>query len=51
MITLLAVTELDYTTTTNYQLPTTNCKASFTVAIDAPASSDISFNWWIIQLQ
>ena len=37
--------------TTNYQLPTTNCKASFTVAIDAPASSDISFNWWIIQLQ
>lgn len=27
------------------------CTPSFTVAIDAPASSDISFNWWIIQLE
>lgn len=24
---------------------------SFTVAIDSPASSDIPFNWWIIQLE
>ena len=29
---------------------TTSCTPSFTVAIDTPASSDISFNWWIIQL-
>jgi site-specific recombinase XerD len=28
----------------------TKTEGSFTVAIDAPASSDISFNWWIIQL-
>jgi site-specific recombinase XerD len=27
-----------------------NCIPSFTVGIDAPASSDITFNWWIIQL-
>ncbi|MEI8232816.1 MAG: hypothetical protein WCG44_03665, partial [bacterium] len=27
------------------------CTPSFTVAIDSPASSDISFNWWIIKLQ
>jgi len=27
-----------------------NCTPSFTVAIDSPASSDISFNWWIIEL-
>jgi len=44
-----------------YLTPTTNTdnkvlfvksksETSFTVAIDAPASSDISFNWWIIQL-
>jgi len=28
-----------------------SCKASFTVAIDTPAISNISFNWWIIQLK
>ncbi len=44
-----------------YLTPTTNTDnkvlfvkskdtSSFTVAIDNPASSDISFNWWIIQL-
>jgi site-specific recombinase XerD len=27
------------------------CKSSFTIAIDAPASTDISFNWWIIELK
>ena len=27
-----------------------NCAPSFTVGIDSPASSDISFNWWIIEL-
>jgi hypothetical protein len=27
------------------------CTPSFTVAIDTPASSDISFNWWIIELK
>lgn len=27
-----------------------NCSPSFTVGIDSPASSDISFNWWIIEL-
>jgi site-specific recombinase XerD len=27
-----------------------DCIPSFTVGIDAPASSDITFNWWIIQL-
>ena len=26
------------------------CVPSFTVGIDAPISTDISFNWWIIQL-
>ena len=29
---------------------TPSCEASFTVGIDAPASSDIPFNWWIIEL-
>jgi len=44
-----------------YLTPTTNTdnkvlfvkakgEKSFTVAIDAPASTDISFNWWIIEL-
>jgi hypothetical protein len=44
-----------------YLTPTTNTdnkvlfvkakdETSFTVAIDAPAGSDISFNWWIIEL-
>jgi len=27
-----------------------SCKQSFTVAIDSPATTDISFNWWIIEL-
>ena len=27
------------------------CTRSFTVAIDSPASTDISFNWWIIKLE
>jgi hypothetical protein len=27
-----------------------SCTPSFTVGIDLPASSDISFNWWIIEL-
>jgi site-specific recombinase XerD len=27
------------------------CVPSFTVGIDTPASSDISFNWWIIELK
>lgn len=27
-----------------------NCTPSFTVGIDSPASSNISFNWWIIEL-
>jgi len=30
---------------------TPSCEASFTVGIDAPATSDIPFNWWIIQLE
>jgi hypothetical protein len=45
-----------------YLTPTTNTdnkvlfvksknEKSFTVAIDTPATSDISFNWWIIQLK
>jgi hypothetical protein len=29
----------------------TTCAPSFTVAIDSPATSDISFNWWIIQVK
>ena len=29
----------------------TTCVPSFTVAIDSPVSDDITFNWWIIQLQ
>lgn len=32
-------------------LPASSCTPSFTVAIDTPAASDISFNWWIIKLQ
>lgn len=28
-----------------------SCKRSFTVGIDSPARSDISFNWWIIELK
>nr|MBP9670539.1 hypothetical protein [Candidatus Woesebacteria bacterium] len=28
-----------------------NCQPSFTVGIDTPSSSDISFNWWIIGLK
>ncbi|MBP9702489.1 tail fiber domain-containing protein [Candidatus Woesebacteria bacterium] len=27
------------------------CTPSFTVGIDAPASTDIGFNWWIIELK
>lgn len=32
-------------------LTSSSCKPSFTVGIDAPANSDISFNWWIIELK
>jgi hypothetical protein len=32
-------------------LATPKCVPAFTVGIDTPASSDISFNWWIIQLK
>ncbi|GEM_PF-6904533 len=28
-----------------------SCVGGFTVGIDTPASTDISFNWWIIRLQ
>lgn len=31
-------------------LSAASCKPSFTIAIDSPASTDISFNWWIIKL-
>jgi site-specific recombinase XerD len=29
----------------------TPCTRSFTVAVDSPAATDISFNWWIIKLE
>ena len=37
--------------TITYPLSPKPCMPSFTVGIDAPATTDISFNWWIIELK
>lgn len=38
-------------TSTTSNLQPTTCTPSFTIGIDSTASSDISFNWWIIQVK
>jgi len=47
---VLFVKAKDTCTATNLYTPEPDCIPSFTVAIDTPASSDIKFNYWVIQL-